>query len=194
MEGRKLTLGQAPSSEPQRPTNPQLHRPSRVTAAVQGPHSQSVSVRAGTAKGSTTQPKLPQQSTCRSQKNRSGVFSLSDFALEVPSRKMIFLNRDYLRIWRHIFPKKGCKDKRVEIEWVAFERIMQSSPLNFRMEKPSGNGTARTFVRVDPERGQESITLHRPHGPMISVQYLRNWQRRFRRCLRMEAEDFEGPE
>lgn len=165
-----------------------------MTAAVPSRHLQNVHVRATTAKGNTTQAQLLQQPRVQPAKNRSRVFSLSSFAPEVPSRKMVFLNREYLTIWRHIFQERGSKEKRVEIEWVAFERVMQPSPLDFRMEKPSGNGTARTFVRVDPERGQKSITLHQPHGPMVPIQYLRDWQRRFRRCLRMEAEDFTGPE
>jgi len=193
MEGRKLTLSREPRSEPRRPAKPQLNRASRVTAAVPGTNLQTVNARATIANGNPTQSKMRRLPPVQPEKYRS-VFSLSNFASEVPSRKMIFLNRKNLAVWRHIFPERGSKDKRVEIEWVAFERVMQSSPLDFRMEKLSGNGTARTFVRIDPERGQESITLHRPHGPMIPVPYLRNWQRRFRRSLRMEPEDFIGPE
>lgn len=192
--GGELTLGQVTSPKTQRPRRSQMDRPPHVAAAIPSPCSQSVPVRAAVAGQSTTQLKVPQPPSVHHQKNRRGMSSLSSLAPEMPPRKMIFDNRELLMIWRHIFPKRGSKDKRVEVEWTAFERVMQSSPLNFKMEKPSGNGSARTFVRVDPERGQESITLHRPHGSMVPIQYLRNWQRRFRRSLGMEAEDFVGPE
>lgn len=73
------------------------------------------------------------------------------------------------------------------------KRVMESSPLNFKMEKPSGNDSARTVVRIDPERSQESITLHRQHGPRSPIPYLRELQQRIRRYLQTEAEDFVGP-
>jgi len=193
-EDGQLTLGQVTSSEAQKRTKSQLHVPSSASAAAQAALLQSVHVRAAIATESTIQLRTLQQQPVRLRKNRRGVFSLSDSAPEASSRKMMFHSRENLTVWRHIFPKSGSKDKRVEVEWTAFERVMQSSPLNFRMEKPSGNGSARTFVRVDPVRGQESITLHRPHSSMIPIQYLRNWQRRFRRSLGMEAEDSMGPE
>ena len=129
----------------------------------------------------------------RSRSRRSRVFTIAGSAVEVEKRTMKFEDSDTYETLRHIMRGAGDKEKRRSIKWTSFERMMVSPPLSFKVIP--GHGSAVTFVREDQDRGRESVVVHSPHpGSSLEPYVLKNIQRRLRRVMQMEADDFEGPD